>query len=274
MKKIMKKNQVIITSLAILIAVAGYLNFADVDLGFKDKETSTDSSSILDDVDYDLTDETALLDENGADGTTKSEVMDTASPGEAVLTGASDFAAQAKVSREQVRSQNKADLQAIISNKDISDEEKQNAINTMVSMTDLTEKEAAAELLLEAKGFENVIVNLTGETADVVVPDADLEDAKRAQIEDIVKRKTGVAAESIVITPLSQSKNASDVINTADEAEKNTGGAEDNAESTGDEVQDTAASVESDPTDQTSEDAETAADIQNDQTIDTEGIYD
>ena len=220
MKKIMKKNQVIITSLAILIAVAGYLNFADVDLGFKDKETSTDSSSILDDVDYDLTDETALLDENGADGTTQSEVMDTASPGEAVLTGASDFAAQAKVSREQVRSQNKADLQAIISNKDISDEEKQNAINTMVSMTDLTEKEAAAELLLEAKGFENVIVNLTGETADVVVPDADLEDAKRAQIEDIVKRKTGVAAESIVITPLSQSKNASDVINTADEAEK------------------------------------------------------
>ena len=68
MKKIMKKNQVIITSLAILIAVAGYLNFADVDLGFKDKEASTDSSSILDDVNYDLTDETALLDENGADG--------------------------------------------------------------------------------------------------------------------------------------------------------------------------------------------------------------
>ena len=241
-------------------------------------DTSQSSQTIAasedSDVDYDLTDETALLDENGADGTTQSEVMDTASPGEAVLTGASDFAAQAKVSREQVRSQNKADLQAIISNKDISDEEKQNAINTMVSMTDLTEKEAAAELLLEAKGFENVIVNLTGETADVVVPDADLEDAKRAQIEDIVKRKTGVAAESIVITPLSQSKNASDVINTADEAEKNTGGAEDNAESTGEEVQDTAASVESDPADQTSEDAETAADIQNDQTIDTEGIYD
>ena len=253
MKKIMKKNQVIITSLAILIAVAGYLNFADVDLGFKDKEASTDSSSILDDVDYDLTDETALLDENGADGTSRSEVMDTASPGEAVLTGASDFAAQAKVSREQVRSQNKADLQAIISNKDISDEEKQNAINTMVSMTDLTEKEAAAELLLEAKGFENVIVNLTGETADVVVPDADLEDAKRAQIEDIVKRKTGVAAESIVITPLSQSEDL------ADSADKT-------------EASDTAASAEKDSTSE--EDAETSAGAQDAAAVDTEGIYD
>ena len=119
-----------------------------------------------------------------------------------------------------------------------------------------------------------MIVNLTGETADVEVPDADLEDAKRAQIEDIVKRKTGVAAESIVITPLSQSKDASDAINTADEAAKDTADAQDNAESAGEEVQDTAASVESDSTDQTSEDAETAADIQNDQTIDTEGIYD
>ncbi|NSK34366.1 SpoIIIAH-like family protein [Blautia schinkii] len=256
MKKIMKKNQVIITSLAILIAVAGYLNFADVNLGFKDKEASTDSSSILDDVNYDLTDETALLDENGADGTSQSEVMDTASPGEAVLTGASDFAAQAKVSREQVRSQNKTDLQSIISNKDISDEEKQNAINTMVSMTELTEKEAAAELLLEAKGFENVIVNLTGETADVVVPDADLEDASRAQIEDIVKRKTGVAAESIVITPLSQSKNT-----------------EDTAATTASDASDTsAASAESDTT--PAEDTETSADVQDGSTIDTEGIYD
>ena len=71
MKKILKKNQVIITSLAVLIAVAGYLNFADVDLGLKNKEASADSSSILEDVDYDLTDETALLDENGADGTTQ-----------------------------------------------------------------------------------------------------------------------------------------------------------------------------------------------------------
>lgn len=205
MKKIMKKNQVIITSLAILIAVAGYLNFADVDLGFKDQEASTDSTSILEEAGYDLTDEIALLDENEADGSlTDSE--DSAAPGEAVLTGSTNFAAQAKISREQIRSQNKADLQEIINNEGIEDEEKQEAIHTMVTMTDLTEKEAAAELLLEAKGFQNVVVNLTGETADVVVPDTVLSDAQRAQIEDIVKRKTGIAAENIIITPLKESE--------------------------------------------------------------------
>ena len=258
MKKIMKKNQVIITSLAILIAVAGYLNFADVDLGFKDKEASTDSSSILEDVNYDLTDETALLDENGADGgITGMESQDTSTPGEAVLTGSSNFAAQAKLSREQIRSQNKADLQEIINNQDIADEQKQVAINSMVSMTELTEKEAAAELLLEAKGFENVIVNLTGETADVVVPDVDLEDAKRAQIEDIVKRKTGIAAENIVITPLSQS---------GEENENKDAGlsTEDTTEDTGD--------TDAEESDQ--DDSETSAEIYDGYDIDTEGIYD
>ena len=222
MKKILKKNQVIITSLAVLIAVAGYLNFADVDLGLKNKEASADSSSILEDVDYDLTDETALLDENGADGTTQSEVMDTASPGEAVLTGASDFAAQAKLSREQVRSQSKADLQEILNNTEVGDEQKQEAVNTMVQMTEISEKEAAAEMLLEAKGFENAIVNLTGETADVVVPEAELEDAQRAQIEDIVKRKTGITPENIVITPLNEGNDeaATDTTSESDGEEK------------------------------------------------------
>ena len=206
MKKIMKKNQMIITSLAILIAVAGYLNFADVDLGLKDQEVSTEGSSFLEYVDFDLTDETAILDENGADGSSADgEGLQTETPGEAVLTGSMNFAAQARLSREQIRSQNKADLQDIINNQELEDEQKQTAVNTMVSMTELTEKEAAAELLLEAKGFQNVVVNLTGETADIVVPDSQLSLAQRAQIEDIVKRKTGIAAEQIVITPLNES---------------------------------------------------------------------
>ena len=263
MKKVIKKNQVIITSLAILIAVAGYLNFADVDLGFKDKEASTDSSSILEDAGYDLTDEIALLDENQSDKSasltddslTNSQETDT--PGEAVLTGSTGFAAQAKISREQVRSQNKADLQDIINNEGIDDEEKQEAIHTMVSMTDLSEKEAAAELLLEAKGFKDVVVNLTGETADIVVPDAELSDAQRAQIEDIVKRKTGIAAENIVITPLKEGEDvAEDSVDTAADV----GESSDTSDGSSDDT--------------SYEDSETSAQPYEDATIDTTDIYD
>ena len=232
MKKVIRKNQVIITSLAILIAIAGYLNFADVDLGFGEKEASTESSSILDQVDYDLSDESAA-DENSATETAEGP-EDGSTPGEAVLTGASDFAAQAKLSREQVRSQSKADLQAILNNTEVGDDQKQEAVNTMVQMTEIAEKEAAAEMLLEAKGFENAVVNLTGETADVVVPEADLEDSRRAQIEDIVKRKTGIAPENIVITPLNESEDTTvseDTSVSEDTADDGTA-AEDQAEET------------------------------------------
>ena len=208
MKKIFKKNQIIITALAVMIAAAGYISYSDAQLkGKKDKTAKTETSSetetsvnmdqVLQDMenlDLDVTDETgAATAGDGTDATasgeessgTESQPQET--PGEAVLTGASTYMAQARIEREQIRSQNKESLLSIINNEALSE----------------TEKEAAAEMLLEAKGFENAVVNLTGETADVVVPEADLEDSRRAQIEDIVKRKTGIEAENIVITPMS-----------------------------------------------------------------------
>ena len=232
MKKVIKKNQVVITALAALIAVAGYLNFADVDLGTGDKEASAEGTTIVEDIeslDYDLSDETAVLSENTEEETGETgdmegtqnetdtqsgetadagEELDPASgtPGEAVLTGSSNFAAQARINREQIRSQNKASLQEIIDNAELSQEQKAEAVSSMVEMTEMVEKEAAAELLLEAKGFQDVVVNLTGETADVVVPDSSVDDASRAQIEDIVQRKTGIAPENSVISPMSETE--------------------------------------------------------------------
>ena len=44
---------------------------------------------------------------------------------------------------------------------------------------------------------------LTGETADIVVPMKEVTEEQRAQIEDIVTRKTGIGVENIVITPMS-----------------------------------------------------------------------
>lgn len=215
MKKIFKKNQVIITALAIMIAVAGYINYSDSHLGMdrtlKNREdsekASADTKEIVEEIeslDYDLTDETALLEENEKATEKEDTTGKEETPGEAVLTGSSNFVAQAKVNREQVRSANKETLLEIINNENLGEEQKQEAVNSMVNMTDLAEQEEAAELLLDAQGFRNIVVNLTGDSADVIVPKEYMEDSRRAQIEDIVKRKTSVPAENIVITPLEE----------------------------------------------------------------------
>ena len=89
-----------------------------------------------------------------------------------------------------------------MNNKNISDEQKQNAIDEMVKITQTAEKENNAEIMLEAKGFKNVVVSISEKYCDVVCDMGEVTEEKRAQIEDIVKRQTGVAAESIVITAI------------------------------------------------------------------------
>lgn len=192
--------------------------------------TETNSEEVLDALspngeediesyDLDLTSDTAstTLEASATDATveaTDATVEATATtegetPGEAVLTSATTnvgFIAEAKLSREQVRAKNKEALLEIINNTSIADEQKQAAIDTMIKMTDIAEREAAAETLLESKGFEDVVVSITDDTADVVINMSEITDAKRAQIEDIMKRKTGVSAENIVITPISVEK--------------------------------------------------------------------
>ena len=200
-KKKFRKNQVIITALAIMIAVAGYINYADSTLSTKETADGTaDAGNVLKDIsslDTDITDEV----DAGTAGDSSRTITET--PGEAVLAGASTYMAQARIDREQIRSQNKDTLNEIINNTNLSETERQSAVQSMVEMTELVEKESATELLLEAKGFSDVVVNLTGETADIVVPMKEVTEEQRAQIEDIVTRKTGIGVENIVITPMS-----------------------------------------------------------------------
>ena len=196
MKKMFRKNQIIITALAVMIAAAGYISYSDSKEKFQDEEASSDQVMDLDSILQDI--ESLDVDEE------VNEDVNVETPGEAVLTSSSTYMAEAKISREQIRAQNKEALLKIINNELLSEAERESAIASMVEITDLVEKEAATELLLEAKGFTDVVVNLTGETADVVVPKEKLDDVSRAQIEDIVKRKTGVSVDKIVIIPMEE----------------------------------------------------------------------
>ena len=88
---------------------------------------------------------------------------------------------------------------SIINNNEISEENKAAAVNELAQITEYSEKEIASELLLEAKGFGDVVVSIANGSVDVVVNTTSITDSQRAQIEDIVKRKTGLPASKITI---------------------------------------------------------------------------
>lgn len=237
MKNMIKKNQVMITALAIMIAVAGYLNFAGTKV--TDEEILTVNGGIAtddlgnmsltdDEIDYstlfDLSEEdieqssndilsldsdvevssSGVFDESVAEGIDNGEV-----PGEAVFTASSGLTTLygAKLQKEQTRAQIKETLLGLINNENISEDQKQAAVDSMIVMTDIAEKETAAEILLEAKGFTDSIVSIDGESVDVVINMPELTEAQRAQIEDIVTRKTGLSAEAVVISTVNSTSN-------------------------------------------------------------------
>lgn len=279
MKKAFRRNQIVVSALAIMIAVAGYLTYAGKDGAgelypaneaaqsgdtyiagnltvsdqevIQEKNSAVASSSAAESESQTVASEaaasTSAAQESSADAVSQAEtttavaasesssqtVAETTSalmentdaavtqneqeiqsldqdmadvlenPGEAVLTSGltvADFMAQVKLNREQVRGMNKDALLEVINSDVASAEEKQSAVDNMVRLTDAADKENAAESLLKTKGFTESVVSIVDGEADVVICKDSLTDAERAQVEDIVKRKTDIGIDHIVIT--------------------------------------------------------------------------
>lgn len=219
MKRIFRKNQVIITAMALMICAAGYLQFSHKaeeipdskqtggDQMYFDVEGMENYSDISDEDIHLLEQENAqaAANQQKADKTSNgSEAMENSQNiGEAVMvstTISGNFANNAKLVREQRRAQSKETLMAIINNELLSDEQKRGAVESLVALTTIAEKENAAELLLEAKGFADPVVNIVENEVDVVINASSVTDQQVAQIEDIVTRKTGFEPENIKIT--------------------------------------------------------------------------
>ena len=209
MKNLIKKNQLMITALAIMLAIAGYLQFAGNNLEEEEylavnNEVNEITYEELESLDSEVE---IMMDDYLDEDMTVAQVQPEAGeiPGEAVFTASNGVAilSEAKLLKEQVRAKNKETLLEIVNSTGLTDMQKQDAVNTMVEMTAIAEKETAAEILLQAKGFEDVVVSINEGAVDVVVNLAELTDAQRAQIEDIVKRKTEIGAENIIISTVS-----------------------------------------------------------------------
>ncbi len=241
MGKIFRKNQVIITALAVMIAVAGYLNFSgkelsEYGLGTDEVETAAiqgadasatpeaatdisaedmgedslavaDSGEALQEGKDETKEEDAKKDADDAsdeDGNGDNKTADKENPGAAVLVSSMNagYFSSAKISREQTRAQNKETLMAIVNNEKLSTKEKKKAVNSVVRLTEEAEKENNIETVLGAKGFDNVIVTISDGKAEVIVGANDLTEQQIAQIEDVIKRSADIAPENIVITPV------------------------------------------------------------------------
>ena len=219
-----KKNQVIITALVAMIAAAGYLNYIDSAPQKANEVMLTDNSDIAlvgDSINVAVTDDNPEIAaaESTTSGSTSSEKNEEkttnfnkaeadSDAGAAVFVNSStdtSYFVQAKLDREQSRAKQKDMLNEMLNNEKATSEQKNEATTAMLQIQKRIEKENAAEDMLKAKGFSEVYVRMDDDTVDVVVDKEKLTDAEIAQIEDTIKRKTGLPADKIRITPFKKS---------------------------------------------------------------------
>ncbi len=226
MKKLLRKNQIIITALVVMVALAGYLSLTDeqdlavgvlnqtdqnaeksgeeavAEENAEAENTAAENGAVEDDAVADISDEDVAASETKTAG---EDVSSKENAGEAVLvnnTVTGDYFEAAKLSREQTRAKNKETLLELVNSDKASEAQKEKAMNEIVAMTAVNEKETATENLLAAKGFQDVVVTIVDDSVDVIVNSESLTEQQIAQIEDVVKRKTECASDKIVISPV------------------------------------------------------------------------
>jgi len=237
---VLKRNQVIITALVVMIAVAGYLSWND----------NRQQQTVLT-VGYQLTDQgdiAALVPDQGIlvsifpeeyPGLANAPWADAHNPaiavsgddftwpaladldlnaiiaippnqpneaGEAIfVSNPGSFFVQARLQREQTRSSERAILNDLINNNNVDVEQRAVAADAMLEIQRRIERETAAEALIESKGFSEVYVRISDNSVDVIVSKETLTEPEIAQIMDIIKRKTGMTETQIHISPMRRS---------------------------------------------------------------------
>lgn len=210
MKNTIKKNQVIIFTIALMLIAAGYMNYTANTEDTLKIAAASDSEKYADLGDAKLvsTNITENVieanDENDINNNTSENVMvneecDSIQTANGTST-INQYFTQSKLDRDTMYSEMIDSYQKILNNTQISETQKTVAQQEITNINNKKNAIMIAENLIKNKGFENVLIFINDKSVNVVVKATNLEQEKIAQIQNIVQREIGVEIEDIHIT--------------------------------------------------------------------------
>lgn len=112
-----------------------------------------------------------------------------------------EFFAEYRLERDRVRSQQVEILREVINNPSSTTENRRDAQQKMINLTNSLQKEMELENLLMAKGFRDAVAMLQPNNVTVVVLAKSLTPEEVTRISDLVCRTTSCKPEQVVIIP-------------------------------------------------------------------------
>lgn len=203
--KIIKRNQLIILVISLMLITAGYLNFtADntVTTSYLTAElgdaTLVSSNSIVEN----NIEENTLVENNTVENSEDNNIIEENNTVETVATYEVDdtYFTTSKLERENMYSQMLETYQQIYNNTETSSDQKTSALNEIANINKTKNAIMIAENLISAKGFKNVVIFVNDNSVSVIIGEKELQTEQIAQIQNIVSRELSVDASIIHIS--------------------------------------------------------------------------
>ncbi len=216
--KLLKKNQVIIYVIAIMLMAAGYLNYT-TNQSNNSVETSMQMESGDDTQLADIGDATLVSSDDIIGGdTTETNTTNTTENettgegenqneekiGEAVLTNTNatqdDYFTKSKLERDTMYSQMIESYEKVLNSSNSLETQKQTATQEITKINEIKNSIMICENLIKTKGFENSIIFVNGESISVIIGATEIKTEEVAQIQNIIAREMNANIENIHIS--------------------------------------------------------------------------
>lgn len=235
MKRIFKKNQIVIFVIGLMLITAGYLNFTNTEqdksleaaaladaeemasLGDARLVSTTnvvETNEVSDDASSESGEETNTLEQNVIEeSVAENEEETSASEGndandnqadsedvqETSASNTEQYFTTSKLERETMYSQRIENYQKILNNANVSEAQKKLAQDEITAIGEEQNAIMIAENLIKTKGIEDLIIFVNGDNVNVIVKGEELEKTQIAQVQNIIMRELNAKIENIHI---------------------------------------------------------------------------
>ena len=213
--KLFKKNQVVIYVIALMLVVAGYLNYTatnDLDSAIQTSSSEEELAKMANIGDAQLVSSNVVSEENSKkeennntelknETTEKNEMIEnnTISTSSNISKNNKDYFSTSKLERDTMYSQMLETYENILNSSNSLETQKQSASEEIKKINDIKNKIMICENLIKTKGFENVVIFANDNSISIIVDDEQLSPEEVAQIQNIISREMNVKVENIHI---------------------------------------------------------------------------
>lgn len=205
--KFLKKNQVIIYTIALMLVVAGYLNYT----------TNQEKSSVETAIQMEANDDIRIADIGDAKLVNSNDVITEKEQEENVIKDESitdninkeiqeantvtedEYFVKSKLERDTMYSQMMETYEKVLNSTNSLETQKQTATQEITKINEIKNCIMICENLIKTKGFENNIIFVNGESVSVIIGAEEILPEQIAQIQNIISREMNAQIENIHI---------------------------------------------------------------------------